>query len=160
MTESTPTEDGTLVWLAEFHQDLVNDALTNPAPELAAQLVANAYDAAERAGHTIIQWRIACMPRPLTNEEYFRTDPDKLPYLEGRRVMKMTAHTAPRGEKESMLADVVESAPPPITCGKYSRPGLGGILGPCKLKPGHETFPGATWHLDAGGAAWDPATDR
>lgn len=53
------------------------------------------------------------------------------------------------------------AAEPQRPCGKYSRPSrFGGVLGPCKLKPGHETFPTATWHLDENGAAWDPATDR
>lgn len=94
MTE-LPEDRGTLVWLAEFHQDLVDDSAANPIPELAARLVANAYDAAERRGHTIIQWRISCMPKPPSNEECFRADPDELADLEGRRVMKMTAYTIP-----------------------------------------------------------------
>jgi hypothetical protein len=42
-------------------------------------------------------------------------------------------------------------------CGKYSKPGLGGILGPCIKAQGH---PGTgDWHLDARGAAWDPNID-
>lgn len=42
-------------------------------------------------------------------------------------------------------------------CGRHSRHHrLGGVLGPCIKPPGH----GDEWHLDATGAAWDPATDR
>jgi hypothetical protein len=48
-------------------------------------------------------------------------------------------------------------AVPLSVCGKHSKPGLGGILGPCIKAQGH---PGTgDWHLDARGAAWDPTTD-
>lgn len=92
-------DDGTLGCLFEFHQDVVDDSLTNPVPGLAAQLVERAYAEAERRGRTIIQWRISCMPRPASSEEYFRVDAAEFAYLEGRRVMKLTAHTSPRGEE-------------------------------------------------------------
>jgi hypothetical protein len=48
-------------------------------------------------------------------------------------------------------------AVPLSVCGKHSKPGLGGILGPCIKAQGH---PGTgDWHLDARGAAWDPNID-
>jgi len=44
----------------------------------------------------------------------------------------------------------------PHQCGRRSRPGIGGILGPCVKPRGHDV---GEWHLDATGAAWDPASD-
>lgn len=54
------------------------------------------------------------------------------------------------------MTDLPLESDAPKTCGKYSRPARwGGVLGPCKLTPGHDG-----WHSAADGSAWDPATDR
>ena len=53
---------------------------------------------------------------------------------------------------DEALGSTASCKPELEACGKHSRyHRLGGILGPCAKGSGHEG-----WHLDAGGAAWDP----
>lgn len=95
MTEPTE-DDGTWTGHVEYHQDLIDDSLTNPLPGLAAELIERAYAAAEDRGRIIVQWRMACRPHPPHGDEPMRLDDAELAYLEGRRILKMTVHTAPR----------------------------------------------------------------
>jgi hypothetical protein len=101
MAEPTPEpeDDGTLQYLFEIHQDVIDDCLVNPIPAEVSKLIGIVYAEAERRGRTVVQWRITFQPRPPMGTEAFYASPDDLAYLAGRRVIKMTAHTTAVGEK-------------------------------------------------------------
>jgi hypothetical protein len=70
------------------------------------------------------------------------------------RTGPVASDAAPEPSREAQRG---AEAVPLSVCGRHSKPGLGGILGPCIKAQGH---PGAgDWHLDARGAAWDPNID-
>lgn len=103
MIEPTPEleDDGTLQYLVEIHQDVIDDCLANPIPDEASKLIGIAYAEARRRGRAIVQWRITYAPRVLTGIEGLGCTSEELTYLAGRRIMKMTAHTIAATETPS-----------------------------------------------------------
>lgn len=94
----TAGDNGTFVWGAFVHQDLIDDAMVNPVPALVDGIVATAYASAEARGASIVQWRITFNPYPIDDLWEIGRSPEDIAWHRGRRIIKMTAHTVPNAE--------------------------------------------------------------
>jgi hypothetical protein len=102
MSETAEPEfDGTIQFLSEIHQDVIDDSMVNPVPIEVARIISRVYGEASKQGQTVVQWRITFGPYPVDEmREIGRSDAD-IAWMRRRRVVKMTAHTA-GGSDESV----------------------------------------------------------